>query len=671
MEAKNNKDEILIRNVVVQSGKRQLPSSGIIIEMKTKDQRLKHGMKVEIKGELSSFSEGRNPGDFNEHFYSYINKIDYKCKNPEFISCSPDYNFLKESLYRFKLRLKDNSFKSDYSENRWVSAMLNTMLLSDKSELDPKIKELYQKNGISHILAISGLHIWTIGGGLYHILRKLGTGVKKASVISMSVLSFYILLIGFGISSFRAYIMLILYFVSLLLKRTYHILTACSFAMILSLMINYRYVLHPSFLLSYSAVYSIILVFPMVSEIIHNKFLNKSGFSLSLSLQLSMLPVIASLFYEIPVYALFLNMLIIPLVLPILILGILSYITGFISFFLSSFFLFLSEIILDGIHWICEMIVNLPYSVYCIGKPDKSLILIYYILLFLLLLTIRYLKYRRTVFTIGIFVLLFILNFKTRADLVISMLDIGQGDAIVLETKNEGVVMIDGGSTTLADGGKKRIENFLKYKGYQSIRLHILTHSDKDHLNGIRNMMKENYSIGQFFLPGISIKDSEYREFENLISQEKRIYIEKGDRIVLGDIEIECLHPYHEFGYTKCNEYSTVLYLKYKDFDMLFTGDLEGKGEEELERMKLPDIDVLKVAHHGSKNSTYESFLEKVRPEYAVISCGLKNPYGHPHNNLMKRLQDQGISVYRTDQNGEIEIRTNGRNMLIRPYLSK
>lgn len=668
IQYKNLNYEIILRKPKIYFEDKMLKPKGIVLVTDRLLPELKHGMKLKLKGELYSFNRAGNPGEFDSRSYNYTRNIDYEIKNPIFISRSNDYNYLKSFFYSMKHKCKENIIKSDLSKDKKTSSIINTMLLSEKSDLDKDLNKLYQENGISHILSISGLHVWLIGGCFYKGFRKTGLPLKPSCFLASLFLTMYILMIGFHISAFRAYIMFLFFFFSLWLKRTYHMLTACSLALILSLIINYRFIIHPGFLLSYSAVYSIILIFPALSGIIKNKFLNKYGFTMSLSLQLGMLPIVSCLFYEFSPYALVLNILAVPCVFPILLLGILTCIIGFLSYTISGFFLSLSSFLLHFIHYLMELVSGLPFSRLIVGKPQILAIVLYYFILILILFISRYSDKKRRILSIGILSMFFVLMYKNRTDLVITILDIGQGDAIVIEIKDKAVVLIDGGSSSKTDGGARVLEGFLKYKGYDSVNLHILTHSDKDHVLGIKNMIKKGYPVDSFVLPKVMNKDKAYIEFEGLLDKKKTAYIGKSDRIRIDEAEFVCYNPVKDVNYEKSNEYSTVLCLNYKGFKALFTGDLEGEGERLVVEDSLPDIDVLKVAHHGSKNSTRDDFLNQVCAEYAMISCGRNNSYGHPHRELLERLEKRKIKIYRTDRNGAITIKTDGRTIVFKTY---
>lgn len=252
--------------------------------------------------------------------------------------------------------------------------------------------------------------------------------------------------------------------------------------------------------------------------------------------------------------------------------------------------------------------------------------------------------------------------------LQIYFLDVGQGDGIFIQTPSAHTYLIDGGSTNVKKIGKYRIEPFLKSKGIKKIDYMMISHMDQDHINGLMEMLEHQkeggISIKNVILPDTQTKDV-YQEVVELVSK-KRItlhYMGQGEGILNGEVSLEILYPRKGWVGEPGNESSLVVYLKYGSFTVLFTGDIEGRGEEELllvlkekwRKETLP-LTVLKVAHHGSKYSTKEEVLELLKPKIAVISSGEGNLYHHPHKELIQRLEEENSIILRTDTLGAIWI---------------
>jgi len=256
----------------------------------------------------------------------------------------------------------------------------------------------------------------------------------------------------------------------------------------------------------------------------------------------------------------------------------------------------------------------------------------------------------------------------------ITMLDVGQGDSFVIRTTTGSTYLIDGGSTTENQIGEYRILPFLKQGGVRVVDGIFLSHEDADHINGVvelLEMIKQSRAdlvVRKIILPGWD----NIEDFEELVKLAQELKIELcefnvGDKMLDGEMRITCLHPNGENYQDRSNEGSMVLRLDYKDFSMLFTGDLEGRAEETL-LGTYGEVDILKVGHHGSKTGCSKALLLECRPKAAMISCGEDNLYGHPHEEVLKRLEEENIEVYRTDQYGAVTIRTDGEKIDLKTY---
>ena len=244
----------------------------------------------------------------------------------------------------------------------------------------------------------------------------------------------------------------------------------------------------------------------------------------------------------------------------------------------------------------------------------------------------------------------------------------------MIETASHTTYLIDGGSTDEQKVGTYRIQPFLLYQGIDTINYAVITHSDTDHISGLLELLEGNkIEIEHLLLPHIKEKDPSYLELEQVAKMHgvTLLYIEAGDVFMDGEVCFTCLHPSPEYPYTTVNDYSTVLSLSYKEFDMLLTGDLEKAGEEEvlevIQRFDHP-YDVLKVSHHGSKNATTKQWLQSIQPKISLISCGKNNSYGHPHEEVLERLKQVRSDVFITFDSGAITIKTDGKNMKISEY---
>lgn len=253
--------------------------------------------------------------------------------------------------------------------------------------------------------------------------------------------------------------------------------------------------------------------------------------------------------------------------------------------------------------------------------------------------------------------------------LEVSFFDVGQGDAIFIETPKRQQILIDGGPSSVI------LEKLGKEMPFwdRTIELVILTHPEKDHLSGLVEVLKK-YQVKNIFWTGIVRNTVEYQEWLKALEKEgAKIFIAKaGQKIIISRTVLEILHPFESIqgrGLKDSNNTSVVVRLGFGESSFLFTGDLPAFQERELvSRGADIDSDVLKVGHHGSKTSSSEDFIKEVSPELAIISAGKNNSYGHPHQEVLDVLGKYGIKILRTDQNGDIKIFSDGKKLITHYY---
>lgn len=627
------------------------------------------GNKIMAGGMLKNFQKPNNPGEFDSHYYYKSKGFSARFTSREITIVSPDKNYIKWGLFFLRSRLS-----AVY--DRWLpkdkAGILKAMFLGDKEDLDEDIKELYARNNLGHILAISGLHISIIGLGAYKLILKLFRHKRAAALGGMAFGLIYGLMTGFGISASRAVVMMLLSFLAVLAGRTYDLISALCLGGSLILLLHPLEIRNAGFLLSFGAVGGIGLVNPVLSGLFdwdkwEERISKKAagcmkGLLASISVQLATIPIVLYFFYEYPLYGIVINLFVIPL---LSLLAGLSIGAGLIG----CIFLPAAGILAGGIYYIlefyeilCRGFSKLPYSLLTVGKPQISFLLFYYGILAAVLVLCRFVK--KPFVLSGLVFLLFL---PVRADnpgLIVSFLDVGQGDGIYMETKEGLHMLVDGGSSDRGKLGRYTLEPFLKSMGVNTLDYVFLSHLDSDHTSGIMELIEDNRGIyiGRLVLPKGVVKDEAYEELTALC-QKKGIavsYIKEGGILSLGPLSIRCISPLDNNGGEDRNENSMVLEVCYGNFSMLLTGDL-GEGENSLwDRMGQERYTVLKAGHHGSKFSTSAEFLDRVNPDISVISCGEGNRYGHPHKEVLDRLAKAGCPFVLTQEAGAVAITTDG-----------
>lgn len=617
-------------------------------------------------GKVSLPQKAANQGQFDASAYYRIRHIDIQMKASQLTVTDHTVSWLPQ-LAR-KLR---ESMAAQYEQAlpERESGIIKTMLLGDKSDLDDEVRWLYQKNGISHILAISGIHISLLGMGLYRLLRK-GLGISKASALSCGFLLFYLLLTGFSVSAQRAVFMFWLHRGAECAGRTCDEPTALSLAALVVLCENPLYIFDSSFLLSFGAAFFLWLL----------KLLKVEKRTFSLYFWLCMLPFTACFYYEISFVGILLNILILPPLGAILFLGLAGGVTGMIAPMAGKVLLYPVGLLLRLYTGFCQLVNYIPYGSLLVGRPPNWQLLLYSMgLLWLLYLQRKYKKERRLALFRGVFggMLVLLLILRLPSSLTVTMLDVGQGDCLVIQ-KGSSAVVVDGGSMTVSKPGQYRIVPYLRYKGIRKISSIILTHPDADHMNGLCEILQMS-ETGELSsqIEGITVpywmRDSQaWEELRNMADQQSIpvIYAKRGDEFTFGLSAIHVLHPYTEDYGENTNAGSLTFLLKTKGLSMLFTGDLEGEGEKQVCRENIR-CDVLKVAHHGSAYSTSEELLKKARPSVALISSGAGNSYGHPHKETVERLRQAGSTVFNTMESGQITLEIKKEGIFVHEYFKK
>lgn len=705
---------IYLKNVTILTlNKKQINSTDIgkVILYDKNSDNLKIGNKIYLTGTLQKFQEGTNPGQFNEYLYYKSNNIDYKVFVEKLQIINKKHDFLGENLRKIRGKFSE-IYQNILGEEAGV---ICAMVLGEKSAIDIDTKELYQKNGIAHILAISGLHITMIGMFLYKILKKIYLPNETVIPLAILALILYAKMTDAGISTNRAVLMLAISLFGKLIGRTYDLITAMCLCGSITLLQMPLQIANSGFLLSYGAVFAIAVVYPFLHDIflpeekektklkrktsilnldllffckkdikekkegngkkiirqIASKLLD--GLLLSLSINLVTTPVILYLYFDLPIYSILLNLCILPFLSLLLGIGILAGFMGMFSIPLGTFLGGSIYMILQLYELLCNIFLQLPYSIITVGRPDKVSCILYYggFVLFLVCYSCCQKKWA-VFFCIG---MLGIFYSPNPSCLTVTMLDVGQGDGILIENVTGKTFFIDGGSTSIKQLGKYRISPCLKSKGISTIDYACVTHVDEDHISGLVELMENcdttgNTKINHLVLPDTSLRDEPYQNMVALAASKNIpvIYLKKGDKLRDGDLKFTCLHPYPEFATDNRNNYSTVLWMQYKNMDMLFTGDVSDEGEEVIIDNGLPECEVLKAAHHGSKYTNSEKLLEQVLPKYAIISAGEDNRYGHPHSEALERLEAVGAKIFCTINCGAIELQTDGKKFRVSSF---
>ncbi|MBD9055495.1 MAG: DNA internalization-related competence protein ComEC/Rec2 [Eubacterium ventriosum] len=694
---------IYLKGVEVENGEKSVSVKRIFVNTE-KIPNVKIGNIIKVRGKLRQFEEAANKGNFDSRKY-YLSLGFYgKIEAGTIEVINSDYSGIRQGLYELRMEIIERLEKL-CSDNNGIFSIINNkngiigaIILGDKTDLDSDIKELYSVSGIAHILAISGLHISFIGMAIYRLLRRRFRFLFSAAVSIPVVLSFGIMS-GFGISTIRAIIMFILKIIGEVLGRKYDAITAISLAGLVLLVQNPFVVCNSGFQMSFGAIIAIVLILPIVEEILNtdNKIIKVLSANFTISLVMN--PILAWNYYELPTFSFLLNIVVVPLMSVVIVSSIVGIFCSCIMFGFGKVVIFPGCGILELYTFLCNIINKSSVASIVVGQPKVTIIIVYYAILLVVLFGLKNIRTKytraekerniikketglvmekkakkerrikgqnvklRLACIVGFLLLNCLIYYIPNPGFYITFINVGQGDGILIHGDNGTKVMVDGGSTSEKQVAKNCIVPYLKAEGVGTIDYSIITHTDKDHISGILEILENNNSnrirIKNLVMPDINMKDDTYNELIEKAKLKKInvLYIKKGDTLSLGKTIIKCIYPETTTTASDKNDYCTVLSVKNKTSKILLTGDISKEIEEKIKDDIEENYTVLKVAHHGSNYSSSEKFLKKVNPKYSIISVGKNNSYGHPGNETMERLRKQGGVIYRTDEKGGITIR--------------
>ena len=703
----------------------------------------KIGQQIILEGTFSHFATATNPGEFDVQRYYAAKGIGGRVRQSQILAVGETYSFLREKLYGFRQVLHDRLAEVFPAKE---ASVMQTLLLGEKEELDAEVKALYQKNGIAHILSISGLHITLLGMGVYRLLKRLGLPVRAAAVGGAMLLLMYGVMVGMSVSASRAIGMYLLQMLGIFVGRTYDMLTGLGLMALLLVIQEPERLFDVSFLMSFGAVLGICILTPVLSgdsrerdadaelevkgisawlrtvaDILgdsayeRNKYREgwrkvayegiqrivsavKGGFAASVGVILFTLPVQLWFFYEIPVYSVLLNLLVLPFMSVVVAGGILSLIPGL------GLVGTVDCLILWWYEWICGRFAQLPGAIWCVGRPEVWQIVCYYVGILLLVFGREYVEawkrrgtygeknvpgdrqhFARTlwclitrgadesirnrkrdckgavthmnrvphliavVMILGLLIGLLTGNFDCGSR--VTFLDVGQGDGIVVET-GQGAYLFDCGSTSRKNIGEYVLKPYLKSRGTRSLRGVFVSHPDEDHMNGVIELLENGADWGivveQLFLPAIA-EGKRTESFATLlaageVAEVPVSYIKCGDEIRDSQLRLLCLHPEENTTLADANAYSECFYVE------VFAKKMK---QEAIDDRKANDASGGSAIEGSGENGSFAGNSERkdFRVNDGKINILLTGDVeGEGERQLMQELQEQrGQREFRVD----------------------
>ena len=519
---------------------------------------------------------------------------------------------------------------------------LNTFLVGDKSLINRESIRSYQENGISHLFAISGMHIALLSTIITKVLRKFISEENSFKLTSIFLL-FYLLLIGLSPSVLRG----VLFFILFGINRIYYFYVKPG--NILLLITSISLLINPNYIYDVGFQYSYLISFSLISL---NSYLKSSKYFVSL-FKVSLLSFFVSIpitlynFYQINVMSIIYNLFFVPLVsLIIFPLGIISFIIKPIEPLFTFFTKIMEEIsiYISNINIGKLVFIKLPTFVY----------LIYFVIVILFIIT------RKKQFMFILIFMLFIhffIPYMNKTNFV-CYIDVGQGDSTILHINNKNI-LIDTGGNRKKEIFYNTLNPAFKTKGIKKIDTLIITHGDFDHMGEAINL------VNNFKVEKVIFNCGKYNYLENeLIKVLNNRKIKYYSCIKELNIDENKLYFLNTNEYDNENDNSNVIYTELNGHKFIFMGDAGIEREKDiLAKYNILDVDVLKVGHHGSKTSSSKTFINEVNPKYAIICVGKNNRYGHPNKEVLNTLENS--KIYRTDQEGGIMFKIKNNKLKI------
>ncbi|MFZ7121036.1 MAG: DNA internalization-related competence protein ComEC/Rec2 [Eubacteriaceae bacterium] len=619
----------------------------------------------------------RNPGGFDYRQYlisKNIYGILYIKNNSLKIIESDHSHYIKSKVTYIRkvlIQFINKNFTVEYAD------FLRGIILGEKI-IDIETADALSNLGISHILAVSGLHI----GFIYIFLKNICKLIKlkrSSEFIIISVFLFiYSFIVGFSVSVIRASLMLILLLLTEMIKKKYDTINILSVLASIFLLLNPFTIFNVGFQLSYCAVLSISVLYPYLNNLkkFNNKIIEyiKSLFLITLSVQLGTTPLILYYYNNFSLISLIVNLLVVPLVGLVIICFIIAIIINIVSISLANMILIFIKIIISIIYYFLNAFITLPYVNSIISPMPIYVVILYYTCI--LMMTGYFYMYKNNnkkivyVVIFACLMIMIIINIIPKP-LIITFFDVGQGDSILIECPMGENILIDGGGQKNYSVGDNIVKKAILNKKIKKLDLVVCTHSHDDHMLGIIEILDD------ITIDAIVINCIEEQQYDDLLTAAKyySIPVFENDKIIVelgGEVNLDFLYPYDNMTFVDENNSSIVTKLTYKSVSLLFMGDLELEGEKILLSSRVDiESDIVKIGHHGSKTSSGKELLDRVNANYGIISVGRNNYFGHPHQETLELLDDQGIKLFRTDQMGAIEIRIDGENILINTFINE
>ena len=659
----------------------------------TTDRRVTYGNIITLHGTLSRPSAERNPGDFSARQYYEANGIPMmmfvKGVDQMAISDSAGGWWIMRTIVvparQFMIDLIGRTIGGEEGE------FLKGLLLGERSGISADVKQAFINSGVAHVLAVSGSNVAVVAAFIFFLLEFLRLPKRARVVATCFGLVFYMLLTGSQPPVVRATVMALVLLLAGLAQEKSNAYNSLGLAALIILGVDARQLYDVGFQLSFVAVLSIMYMYPKanawINRIDGRTFLRRAVVwvlrvcAVSLVATLGTLPLTAIYFGKVSIIGILANIIVIPAVGLSVVLGFVSALAGVFSIWLAEVYAAVNLAVLSGTLLVAKVAGGLSFAFIDTLRFTAVDAIPFYVALAILLHLGNPVAVRR--FIIPLLVALNIAVFvpppaahaATSDRMRISVIDVGQGDAILVEFPDGTTMLVDAGPKALQfDAGERIVVPFLKRRNISTIDLLVVSHPHSDHIGGVPAIL-ESFDVKRVIDSGQPIRSQIYSHYLTDVANEECEFGSTiaGTRIdAPANARLYVLSPMSHFvdadtthKHPNLNNTSVVLKMQYGNISLLLVGDAEKEVERDMVTVYGDFLrsTMLKVGHHGSNTSSTEDFLNAVKPEIALISVGRNNKFRHPSPAVLQRLEQLPATISRTDEDGALIFETDGNTI--------
>jgi competence protein ComEC len=715
-----DKNVLIIRCLRIIKDNIYVPVSGNIRLVIPPDLKFQYGDFIRFHSTLKGIHNFNNPGGFD--YESYLNLRGIYATG--FISDNSKIILLRQKTAN-RARLKLESFRNYLKEIIYKNAsspqkeIIEAMTIGNQNEIPTDVRDNFNKTGTAHILSISGLHIGMVSTVAFffaflilksseYLMLRFNI-IKLAATAAFLMVLIYALIAGMGVTVMRSALMALIFLIALIWGKQKDLYSTLALAGLIILAISPEAFFDISFQLSFMAVLALIYIVPKFSNIPFEKFSSlplwthgtiRYGYLsviVCIAATIGTLPLIMYYFNRVSCITIIANLVAVPLLGTLtLAIAMLFILSAFFSAAIAGYFIKVASFFVQISVALINKLAALSWSSFNTTKPNLIEIAAFYLLIFLIIQFIEAIKKRKSqkefsssrfrvvkyllIITVVFFtvdITFLAIKDKLSSDLTITVIDVGQGNSILVQFPGGGNMLIDGGgfSEGSFDIGKTVVAPFLYHERISHINTVVLSHHHPDHLLGLIYIMN-NFDVRQIWKSNLPVNPEDFPEWEKAIKLNNLnvfLFSNKSPERIFNEVQVKVLWPptssdkdINDLSYDEVNDSSLVLKITFGNVSFLIPGDISGNVEKQLVAAE-KDLrsDVLVVPHHGSNHSSSAEFIKTVACRYAIVSAGKANVFHHPHPLTLQRYKDAGVNILRTDHNGAITLTTDGNNLKI------